>query len=425
VGLVDGRPAARIPADAGVAANGSLDSLVADAAPSALDAAAPPPEPTRVTFYRDVLPILRARCQSCHGPEGVGPFPLGTYEDARAQHPLIATVVAAGKMPPWLPAPGCQPVKGERAMTKAEVIAITTWSKDDAPAGDEADAPAVAPAPRSELRWVDQTLDIGAEYQPQPSAGPLDDWRCFVIDPKLTQARQLLGYEITPTLRAQVHHGTLVEADATAAAARDAADPGPGWTCIGGVGIDRSGVIGTWASGFGVVDLPEGTGLPIAAGRVLVLQLHYHMHAAAAAHLDRTRLRLQFARDSGAKLASIVTVSEYSVRIPAGAIGHMQGASASLPAASTIWGAQPHMHKLGRRIHLDVTTGTGAACLLDVPRWDYLQEDFFFFERPLQVPAGSQLKVTCVWDNPGARTVGFGFELDDEMCDAALYVTSP
>ncbi|HZM62658.1 MAG TPA: hypothetical protein VFB85_22785, partial [Vicinamibacterales bacterium] len=35
------------------------------------------------TFYKDVLPILQANCQSCHRPGEVAPMSLITYEQAR------------------------------------------------------------------------------------------------------------------------------------------------------------------------------------------------------------------------------------------------------------------------------------------------------------------------------------------------------
>src|SRR5262245_1657254 len=45
---------------------------------SRLGAADAPP-----TFYKDVLPILQANCQSCHRPGEVAPMSLVTYEQTR------------------------------------------------------------------------------------------------------------------------------------------------------------------------------------------------------------------------------------------------------------------------------------------------------------------------------------------------------
>jgi hypothetical protein len=37
----------------------------------------------RVTFSRDVAPILQTHCQSCHRPGQIGPMPLLDYQQAR------------------------------------------------------------------------------------------------------------------------------------------------------------------------------------------------------------------------------------------------------------------------------------------------------------------------------------------------------
>src|SRR5262249_36821744 len=43
--------------------------------------AAKDPE-AKVTYHRDVLPILQERCQACHRPGEVGPFALMAYKEA-------------------------------------------------------------------------------------------------------------------------------------------------------------------------------------------------------------------------------------------------------------------------------------------------------------------------------------------------------
>ena len=52
-------------------------------------------------FHRDVLPILRAKCQGCHRPGEVAPFPLLSYRDARPWAKAIKSAVVTAKMPPW------------------------------------------------------------------------------------------------------------------------------------------------------------------------------------------------------------------------------------------------------------------------------------------------------------------------------------
>lgn len=61
-----------------------------------------------VVWYRDVQPIVQARCQACHTSGGVAPFPLLSYDDALAHSARMAAAVLSRVMPPWRPAPGCR-----------------------------------------------------------------------------------------------------------------------------------------------------------------------------------------------------------------------------------------------------------------------------------------------------------------------------
>ena len=49
----------------------------------------------KVTYTRDVAPILYANCVSCHRPGEVAPFSLMSYEDAARRPELIASVTKA------------------------------------------------------------------------------------------------------------------------------------------------------------------------------------------------------------------------------------------------------------------------------------------------------------------------------------------
>src|SRR4026207_2478578 len=59
------------------------------------------PDPSRVTFNKDVLPILQKNCQSCHRPGEVAPMSLLGYSDTRPWAKAIKAAVVSRKMPPW------------------------------------------------------------------------------------------------------------------------------------------------------------------------------------------------------------------------------------------------------------------------------------------------------------------------------------
>ena len=51
-------------------------------------------KPAKPTYYRDVKPILDARCGGCHYSGGIAPFALQTYAQARRARALISHAVA-------------------------------------------------------------------------------------------------------------------------------------------------------------------------------------------------------------------------------------------------------------------------------------------------------------------------------------------
>ena len=65
----------------------------------------------RVTFTKDVLPILQENCQECHRASGanfsgmVAPMALTTFQEVRPWAKAIVKQVTAKTMPPWFASP--------------------------------------------------------------------------------------------------------------------------------------------------------------------------------------------------------------------------------------------------------------------------------------------------------------------------------
>src|SRR6478672_584234 len=61
---------------------------------------------TDVSWTKDIEPIVRARCATCHAPGGQAQTSLVTYRDARTNARAIREEVLEGRMPPWPAARG-------------------------------------------------------------------------------------------------------------------------------------------------------------------------------------------------------------------------------------------------------------------------------------------------------------------------------
>jgi hypothetical protein len=390
--------------------------------------------PGSVTYYRDVLPIVGARCAGCHAPGGLGSFSLLSYDEARPYAALVAAATGSGEMPPWLPADGCGNFQGSRRLSSTEIATFEAWAEGGAPAGDPASAPAMPPTmtgPGPDLGTPAVTLDPGAAYQ--PNAAVTDDYHCFLVDPGLSSAQDLVGFQIHPGARANVHHVLLFAVPPSQLAAaqdKDAAEPGIGWTCFAGTGVgsgtDQPLTIGGWVPGSSGGAFPAGTGINLAAGTRIVMQVHYNLSATAQQVVsDRTTADLYYAAAPVAKRARVLPLANTTFEIPAGALQTVT-ADLSVSGAWALWGVAPHMHLHGTEIKVTIDRPGGAeTCAIDIPRWDFHWQQFYYYQQPIAVLPGDVGHLACTFDNStGTQPLGWGEKTTDEMCLVFGYLTS-
>ena len=56
-------------------------------------------------------------------------------------------------------------------------------------------------------------------------------------------------------------------------------------------------------------------------------------------------------------------------------------------------------------------------CGVDVPRWDFAWQLYYFYEQPVRLGPGDRIRVTCTFDTRGAtEPVMPGWGTGDEMC---------
>ncbi|HKT67932.1 MAG TPA: hypothetical protein VJP83_00780, partial [Terriglobales bacterium] len=108
------------------------------------------PQLTAPTFYRDVLPILQQRCQSCHRAGEIAPMPFVTYEQTRPFAPAIRQAVTTRKMPPWFADACCGHFANDPSLSAQQIATISAWAAAGAPAGKPSDAP---PSPHWAEGW--------------------------------------------------------------------------------------------------------------------------------------------------------------------------------------------------------------------------------------------------------------------------------
>jgi hypothetical protein len=433
----------------------------------------------RPSFTRDVAPILRDKCAGCHQVGGIAPFSLETAPAARKHALAIAAAVESRQMPPWLPGAASPAFvgEGERRLSQEQIATVVEWARREAPIdGPALGAPDdVAIRPADGERLVE--LEVPSAYTP---SGETDDYRCFLLDPQLSDDAFVTSAAIKPGAPSVVHHVILFRAEpgqVNEAERLDAEGDGQGWQCFGGTGLSvdvdslsDAGWISAWAPGSDAVRYPAGTGVELAAGSRIVMQVHYNLiHGTAP---DRTVAAMTVAPGSASLEAATTMLLPAPVELPCALgesgdlcdrdaaladLARQRGVSAALlpsgllllcgrnpftPAGgaksscerpfetrTTIHGVAGHMHLLGRSIRVELNPGTDRArVLLDIPRWDFHWQNAYMLEEPVVAEAGDRVQVTCRHDaslrsGTTPRYIVWGEGTTDEMCLGVLQVT--
>jgi hypothetical protein len=114
----------------------------------------------------------------------------------------------------------------------------------------------------------------------------------------------------------------------------------------------------------------------------------------------------------------------------------VQSCTKEITAPETIRGVAGHMHLLGRKIRIEVNSGTARAkTILDIPVWDFDNQGSRP-TKPIRLERGDTVKVTCThtqelrdrlpaFEGQPDRYVLWGDGTTDEMCLGILLVTRP
>jgi mono/diheme cytochrome c family protein len=387
---------------------------------AALAAAAGPPEPT----YADgVGRLLRESCGECHRAGGTAPFSVFDPGEAAAWAPSIAEETEQGHMPPWKPVSGWGRFHGENRLDAADLDLLRRWSEAGAPRGTGPVPPDPGPPPDWALGEPDAVLAPAAPYAVPASA--TDSYRCFPLATAFAEDRWVRALDIRPGDRSLVHHVIVYLDDAGASHAVDAADPGEGYACFGGAGVEVSGALGGWAPGFGAMKFGANAGIRLPAGATLVLQVHYAPTETPSE--DRTAVGLYFHDATPRDPMFLVPVGSDAFTIPAGAAAHEIVTEYTLPAllGVRVHAVAPHMHLLGRsmRVDADLPDGTGWG-LVRIDDWDFHWQAPYRYRDPVPLPGGTVVTVRAVYDNSAANPrnpssppvpVSYGESTTDEM----------
>lgn len=380
----------------------------------------------QITWSDQIGCLVYSHCTPCHNDKGIAPFSLESYEEAFEKRFLMESYIARRLMPPWPPS-DYSGIAHDRSLSEQEIELFKRWVEEGAPqGGTETLQP---PVVTSNLEITDPDFSHRLEPFVVPDLRELDLYRCFVIPTNESEDRYITGVEIIPGNRSIVHHVLLFQDTTNIPIELDLADPEPGYTCFGGVGVNSASMIGGWVPGSSASFAPEGMGIFLPKGANLIVQLHYP--EGSAGQVDSTLINLKFSEsDDVRSILNLPALNHFMgmdrpLFIPANTRQSFKQTFSPVPLKVTVTGIAPHAHLICESMKAYATTLQGDTIpLIDIPHWDFEWQGFYQFKEPVIIPFGATLHGEATYNNtvsnphlPGdiPQDVSVGEATTDEM----------
>ena len=238
---------------------------------------------TKVTWTREIGPLVERRCAACHVERGFA-FPLTTYEHARPWAVAMKEVTLAGEMPPWGAAPGVGHFVNDRRLTRHELELIAAWvdggAPRDVPDPQPASAPGTASAsPSNNARgnhtagYLDTRVPLANAVVESAAA------RVASVTLQVPEGLTLTGWRFEPGVPALVERVDL--------------ELGTRW-------------LGTWTPGEAAIEFPPDAGIALGTSILLTARIMYRPPVERT--IDYSAIRIRTSRDARPKTVREITV---------------------------------------------------------------------------------------------------------------------
>jgi len=403
------------------------------APPQAISGSAPSarsrPE-ARVTFDKDIAPIVFKTCAPCHRPGESGPFPLLTYNDARSHAAQIAAVTRRRFMPPWLPEPGYGEFVGERRLSQSEINLIQAWIEQGSPEGEPKDLP---PQRRFVDGWQLGKPDLvikAAQSYTLPAQGERgrDVFRNFILPVPGISTRYVKAIEFRPGDPQIFHHANILTDPTESLRRLDAKDGRPGFSGmdleIEADRFDPDAHFLFWKPGTPPAAESDGIPWRLDPGTDLILNLH--MRPRGKTETVQPEVGLYFTDQPPTKFPMLLQLeNDRSLHIPGGDSHFVVTDDFKLPLDVQVLAIYPHAHYLGKEIQGFATLPDGSKrWLIWIRDWNFDWQGVFRYRSPVLLPKGSTLHMRWTYDNSAGnvrnpnhppKLVEAGNQATDEM----------
>jgi hypothetical protein len=324
------------------------------------------------TFSDDVLPIVKARCASCHSPGGVAPMSLLTHADAVPWGESIRVELMAGHMPPWGVDVSAGRFRNLQHFSAREMNVLLTWASGGTPPGQTSQDPAAAFQPHWALGTPDQTISLHAVQIGSDTSEHVEEIEIPVPN------RPLRAVDLLPGTPAIVRRATIsIRA---------------GFSERGLPGLAPERLVALWLPGDHPVALDPG--LAFEAGNQLAVRIHYRKtwQHERQAMTDQSTIGLYFADAGAADVHVLRALSQANSTTPE-TVTTTVGEDVRAVAVY----ADPNLS--GARLAAVALRPDGSReeLISFRPRADWARR--YWFREPISLPRGTRIQVTGKLDD--------------------------
>ncbi len=355
----------------------------------------------KITFNKQIAPIVYENCAPCHRPGESGPFSLLSYEDVKSHASQIADVTKRRFMPPWLPQPGYGSFLEERRLTDAQIQLIQEWVEQGALPGPSKHAPV---PPKFSSEWQlgppDLVVHVTKPYQLYAD-GPEVFWN-FIIPVPITSTKWVRAIEVRPGNPRVFHHANVI-IDRSGSARRHEQTPGAGFPgmdlTVEESTFDPDGHFLSWKPGSAPMTEPDGMAWRADPGMDLVLNTH--LRPTGKIETVNPEIGIYFTDKPQSKFPMLIQLEhDGALSIKPGDHAFLDTDDFRVPLDVRVLAVYPHAHYLCKLMEGYATLPDGTRkWLVRIPDWDFNWQGVFHYKEPVFLPRGTVVHMRYHYDN--------------------------
>jgi hypothetical protein len=366
----------------------------------------------KVTYFKDIAPLIQAKCVKCHQKNGNAPFSLETYEAVSKRKSMIAYVVKNKIMPPWPAERDSLLLANSHFLSESEILLLSQWAESDAKKGRISSLKQLPKLPLEKVEVATPALDTYQISMPHAYQLQKSNKNIYVkMDvPSIDRDLWICGSQFQAGSWA-LHHSELYISP-------NHSTPQPQLqiktygeyfnqsTIVTDV-FGNASFLTNWLPGNNVESYPVGTVKKIKKNDWAFFYLHYASTPTDVS--DSTFVKLFVLRnpppDTLRKVEEIPLIRQNylfngdSIFIEANQKDTFT-ISIELEKDYSLFAVHPHAHQLALSMRAYAITPQGdSISLIHVPKWDFNWQFIYKYRHYIHLPKGTKVYYTAVYDN--------------------------